>query len=70
MFHSCFIPQAIYDGDLEEVKNMLKQNHEAALSTRYRGSLPLHAACLTRHLDILTFLLQAGAKVSFQECNI
>lgn len=58
------VPQAIHAGNLEGVKAALKQDPEAALNTRYGGSLPLHATCHVRHLDTLSSLLQAGAKVS------
>lgn len=55
--------EAIHAGNLEGVKAALKQDPEAALNTRYGGFLPLHASCHVRHLDTLSSLLQAGAKV-------
>lgn len=54
---------AIQSGDVEDVKNELKDDPEAALNTRYGGALPLHMACHSHSLDMLTFLLHAGAKV-------
>lgn len=64
IYHNCHVSQAIRAGNLEDVKAELQQDPEAALNTRYGGCLPLHAACHVRHLDTLSYLLQAGAKVS------
>ena len=55
---------------MEEVKDELKDDPETTLNTRYGGALPLHMACHARRLDMLTFLLQAGAKVSIEECSL
>ncbi|KAG0726925.1 Transient receptor potential channel pyrexia [Chionoecetes opilio] len=54
---------AIQSGDVRGVEDALKQDPEAALGTRYGGSLALHAACHARHVSILTTLMKAGAKV-------
>ncbi|KAK8403151.1 hypothetical protein O3P69_000977 [Scylla paramamosain] len=58
---------AIQSGDVEEVKDELMDDPETALSTRYAGALPIHMACHMRRLDMLNFLLQAGAKVDAME---
>lgn len=60
------LPEAVWKGDLEQVKNCLNRGADIAKSDR-RGRTVLHLAVIRENLEITRFLLKHGADVNCQD---
>ncbi|KAG9432791.1 ankyrin repeat domain-containing protein 49 [Apis mellifera carnica] len=54
---------AAENGDLDKIKKLLTKNHRLLECTDKDGYTPLHRACYGNHVEIVEYLLQAGAKI-------
>ncbi|CAK9794829.1 Ankyrin repeat domain-containing protein 49 [Anthophora quadrimaculata] len=54
---------AAENGNLKDVKMLLTKNPSLLESTDKDGYTPLHRACYGNHVQIVEYLLQAGAKI-------
>lgn len=55
---------AAMKGELETVKTMLAESPELLQSKTKQGMTPLHAAAISRHTEVVAFLLESGANVN------
>lgn len=62
--HAQDIFLASYNGDLETVKRLIKENPELVNSRNSTGRFPLEMAAQTGQTDIVKFLLEKGADVN------
>jgi len=58
------IHDASWDGDLQKVTTLLKENHVLVFSKDKYGFTPLHWAALAGHKDVAELLLADGARVN------
>ena len=63
------IHQAAWDGDLEKVKTLLKDNPDLVFSKDKINYTPLHVAALKGHKDVMKFLLASKADVNAKDIN-
>ncbi|XP_043265409.1 ankyrin repeat domain-containing protein 49-like isoform X2 [Colletes gigas] len=57
------ILHAAENGDIEKVKKLVVKNQSLLECTDKDGYTPLHRACYTNHVEVVEYLLQAGAKI-------
>ncbi|XP_076660489.1 ankyrin repeat domain-containing protein 49-like [Halictus rubicundus] len=57
------ILHAAEKGDLEKIRTLIQKNRELLESTDDDGYTPLHRACYGNHVQVVEYLLQAGAKI-------
>ena len=60
---------AAQDGDIEEVKRLLKEGYQPNLFDEL-GKTPLHYAAMSGHLDVMNVLLAAGADVNAHDESV
>jgi ankyrin repeat protein len=63
------IHDASWDGDIQKVTTLLKENHILVFSKDKYGYTPLHWAALAGHNDVAEFLLANGADVNATSNN-
>ncbi|XP_076629365.1 ankyrin repeat domain-containing protein 49 [Colletes latitarsis] len=57
------ILRATENGDIEKVKELVAKNQSLLECTDKDGYTPLHRACYANHVEVVEYLLQAGAKI-------
>jgi ankyrin repeat protein len=61
--------KAAKNGDVEQIKSMLLDNTDLMLSRDKDGSTALHCASWKGHIQLVEFLLGAGAQVNIHNNN-
>ncbi|KYN07963.1 PREDICTED: ankyrin repeat domain-containing protein 49-like [Cyphomyrmex costatus] len=57
------ILSAAEEGNLENIKNLLSKNYQLLDCTDKDGYTPLHRACYGNNVEVVEYLLEAGAKI-------
>ncbi|WP_408895308.1 ankyrin repeat domain-containing protein [Paenibacillus taichungensis] len=58
--------QAVYDNDLATVKELTKSN-DGSINNLYKGSTVLHAAIYNLDIEMIEFLVEAGADFTLKD---
>ncbi len=56
--------EATRKGDLNAVKNLLKENKDLLESLDQNGKTPLHIACYSAQVDVVKYLIEQGANIN------